>query len=44
MKNNKKLVLGFIDRDKPGTWIFAIILAMLIIPLAVTLILYFTMQ
>lgn len=44
MKNNKKLVFGFIDREKPGTWIFAIIVAMLTVPLAVTLILYFTMQ
>ena len=44
MKDGKKLILGFIDREKPGTWIFAIIVAMLTVPLAVTLILYFTMQ
>ena len=44
IKNDKKLIFGFIDREKPGTWIFAIIVAMLTVPLAVTLILYFTMQ
>jgi hypothetical protein len=44
IKNGKKLIFGFIDREKPGTWIFAIIVAMLTVPLVVTLILYFTMQ
>ena len=44
MKDDKKLIFWFIDREKPGTWIFAIIVAMLTVPLAVTLILYFSMQ
>jgi len=42
MKN--KLIFGFIDREKPLTWIGAIIIAMLSIPLIVTLVLYYTMQ
>ena len=44
IKKNKKSVIGFIDRDKPITWIVAIIIAMLILPLTVTLILYYGMQ
>jgi len=40
----KKLILGFIDRDKPITWIVAIIIAMLIVPLTVTFVLYFGMK
>ena len=44
MKNDKKLIFGFIDREKPGTWIFAIIVAMLTVPLAVTLILYYNLN
>ncbi len=44
MSNHKKLLLGFIDREKPLTWIAAIIIAMLLVPLLVTLILYYTMQ
>tara|TARA_Y100000389_G_C17469438_1_gene528934 strand:+ start:1684 stop:1821 length:138 start_codon:yes stop_codon:yes gene_type:complete len=43
-KTRKRLILGFIDRDKPITWIFAIIIAMLIAPLAVTLVLYYGLQ
>ena len=38
-----RLLLGFIDREKPLTWILAILIAMLIVPLAVTLILFYTM-
>tara|TARA_B000000532_G_C18834121_1_gene391728 strand:+ start:428 stop:562 length:135 start_codon:yes stop_codon:yes gene_type:complete len=41
MNDKKKIILGFIDRDKPMTWIIAIIISMLVIPLAVTLILYY---
>jgi len=44
MSNKKKLLFGFIDRDKPLTWVLAIIIAMLIIPLVVTFILYYGMQ
>ena len=44
MRNEKKLIFGFIDREKPLTWIAAIIIAMLSIPLIVTLVLYYTMQ
>jgi len=44
MNNKKKLLLGFIDRDKPLTWVFAIIISMLIVPLVVTFILYYGMQ
>tara|TARA_B100001113_G_scaffold16286_1_gene12273 strand:- start:11195 stop:11332 length:138 start_codon:yes stop_codon:yes gene_type:complete len=40
----KKTILGFIDREKPLTWVFAIIVAMLVVPLAVTLVLYYGMQ
>ena len=43
-KNNKRLVLGLIDRDKPITWIVAIIIAMLALPLIVTFVLYYGMQ
>ena len=39
MNNKKKLLLVFIDREKPLTWVFAIVIAMLIIPLVVTFIL-----
>ena len=38
-----KVFLGFIDRDKPLTWILAIIIAMLIVPLAVTFVLYYAL-
>ena len=44
MGDEKKLILGFIDREKPLTWIAAIIIAMLSVPLIVTFILYYTMQ
>jgi len=44
MSNKKKLLLGFIDREKPLTWVFAIVIAMLIVPLVVTFILYYGMQ
>ncbi len=44
MSSKKKLLLGFIDREKPLTWVFAIVIAMLIIPLVVTFILYYGMQ
>jgi len=42
MKNN--LILGFINRDKPITWVLAIIVAMLSVPLIVTLLLYYLMR
>tara|TARA_B100001121_G_scaffold250935_1_gene227056 strand:- start:1270 stop:1404 length:135 start_codon:yes stop_codon:yes gene_type:complete len=44
MNDKKKLILGFIDREKPLTWILAIIISMLVVPLAVTFILYYGMQ
>ena len=44
MNNRKKLIFGFIDREKPMTWIIAIIILMLAIPLVVTLALYYGMQ
>ena len=44
MTNKKKLVLGFIDREKPITWIIAIIILMLTIPLVVTFVLYYGMK
>tara|TARA_B100001027_G_scaffold191858_1_gene146388 strand:+ start:239 stop:373 length:135 start_codon:yes stop_codon:yes gene_type:complete len=44
MNNKKKLLLGFIDREKPLTWVFAIIISMLIVPLVVTFVLYYGMQ
>ncbi len=44
MSNEKKLKFGFIDRERPVTWIVAIIVAMLSVPLIVTLVLYYTMQ
>ena len=44
VKNKKRLVFGLIDRDKPITWIVAIIIAMLVLPLTVTFILYYGMQ
>ncbi len=44
MMNKKKLIFGFIDREKPLTWIIAIIIAMLIIPLVVTFTLYYGMK
>ena len=44
MKDKKKLIFGFIDREKPMTWIIAIIISMLVIPLVVTLVLYYGMQ
>jgi len=42
-RNDNKLIFGFINRDKPITWIIAIIVFMLITPLAVTLVLYYVM-
>ena len=42
-KNKNKIFLGFIERDRPLTWILAIIIAMLTVPLVVTLVLYYTM-
>ena len=44
MNEKKKLIFGFIDREKPMTWIIAIIISMLVIPLVVTLVLYYGMQ
>tara|TARA_B100000035_G_scaffold312676_1_gene324671 strand:- start:10460 stop:10594 length:135 start_codon:yes stop_codon:yes gene_type:complete len=44
MDKRKKLILGFIDREKPITWIIAIIISMLIVPLVVTFALYYGMQ
>jgi hypothetical protein len=44
MNKKRKVFLGFIERDKPMTWITAIIIFMLIIPLTVTFILYFSLQ
>jgi len=44
MNNKKKLLLGFIDREKPLTWVLAIIISMLIVPLVVTFVLYYGMQ
>ena len=44
MNDKKKLIFGFIDREKPMTWIIAIIISMLAIPLVVTLALYYGMQ
>ena len=40
----KNLILGFINRDKPATWVIAIIIAMLTVPLIVTLLLYYLMR
>jgi hypothetical protein len=40
----KNLILGFINRDKPITWVLAIIVAMLTVPLIVTLLLYYLMR
>tara|TARA_B100001248_G_C26997998_1_gene282063 strand:+ start:120 stop:254 length:135 start_codon:yes stop_codon:yes gene_type:complete len=44
MNTKKKLLLGFIDREKPLTWVFAIVISMLIVPLVVTFILYYGMK
>ena len=44
MNDKKKLIFGFIDRDKPMTWIIAIIISMLIVPLVVTFPLYYGMK
>ena len=44
MNDKKKLIFGFIDRDKPMTWIIAIIISMLIVPLVVTFALYYGMK
>ena len=44
MNNRKKLIFGFIDRDKPITWVIAIIISMLFVPLVVTFVLYYGMQ
>ena len=44
MKDKKKLIFGFIDREKPKTWIIAIIISMLVVPLVVTFALYYGMQ
>jgi|TARA_B100001094_G_C17483554_1_gene463115 hypothetical protein len=44
-KNNKKKgFFSLIDRENPFTWILAIIIAMLALPLIVTLILYYGMK
>jgi RsiW-degrading membrane proteinase PrsW (M82 family) len=42
--NQQKKLFGLIDRENPFTWILAIIVAMLTIPLIVTLILYYGMR
>ena len=42
--NKKKLFLGFIDRDRPSTWITTIIVLMLTIPLVVTMTLFLLMK
>lgn len=44
MSKKKKLILGFIDREKPITWIIAIIISMLVVPLVVTMALYYGIQ
>ena len=44
MKDKKKLIFAFIDREKPMTWIIAIIISMLVVPLVVTFVLYYGMQ
>ena len=44
MKEKKKLIFGFIDREKPMTWSIAIIISMLVVPLVVTFVLYYGMQ
>jgi len=44
MNKKRKAFLGFIERDKPMTWISAIIIFMLVIPLAVTFVLYFSLK
>tara|TARA_B100000242_G_scaffold252258_1_gene194236 strand:- start:80 stop:214 length:135 start_codon:yes stop_codon:yes gene_type:complete len=44
MKDKKRLIFGFIDREKPMTWIIAIIISMLVVPLVVTFALYYGMQ
>tara|TARA_A100001035_G_scaffold101624_1_gene79539 strand:- start:347 stop:481 length:135 start_codon:yes stop_codon:yes gene_type:complete len=44
MNDKKKLIFGFIDREKPMTWIVAIIISMLVVPLVVTFVLYYGMQ
>ena len=44
MNKKKKLILGFIDREKPITWIVAIIISMLVVPLVVTMALYYGIQ
>ena len=42
--NKKKLFLGFIDRDRPSTWITTIIVLMLSVPLVVTMTLFLLMK
>ena len=42
--NQQKKFFGLIDRENPFTWILAIIIAMLFVPLIVTLILYYGMK
>ena len=44
MKDKKRLIFGFIDREKPMTWSIAIIISMLVVPLVVTFALYYGMQ
>ena len=44
MKDKKKLIFGFIDREKPMTWFIVIIISMLVVPLVVTFALYYGMQ
>jgi len=43
LKKNRNL-FKLIDRDKPFTWIIAIIVVMLVVPLIVTLVLFYTMK
>ena len=43
LKKNRNL-FKFIDRDKPSTWIVAIIVMMLVVTLVVTLVLFYTMK
>ena len=44
MDRKNKLLFGFINRERPFTWILAIIIAMLVTPLIVTMTLYYYMR
>ena len=44
MSKKNKNSLKFIDRDKPFTWIMAIIVMMFTVPLIVTLVLFYAMR